>query len=65
MDTSHYFLEEHPGQGSAFGLKIKAKLHEEQTPYQKIEIYETENYCNMIRIDGFIILTSLDNFLYH
>lgn len=65
MDTRDYFLEEHPGQGSAFGLKIKAKLHEEQTPYQKIEIYETESYGNMMSIDGFIMLTSRDNFLYH
>ncbi len=51
--------------GSAFSLKIKAKLHEERTPYQTIAIYETETFGNLMVIDGFIMLSSRDNFLYH
>ncbi|MCD8524910.1 MAG: polyamine aminopropyltransferase [Gammaproteobacteria bacterium] len=58
-------MEEHPGQETAFGFKIKAKLHEEKTPYQKIEIYETESFGYLMAIDGFTMLTSRDNFLYH
>ncbi len=65
MDFNQYFFEEHPGQDTAFGFKIKAKLHEEQTPYQKIEIYETETFGKLMVIDGFAMLTSRDNFLYH
>ncbi|MFQ5489058.1 MAG: polyamine aminopropyltransferase, partial [Gammaproteobacteria bacterium] len=51
--------------GSAFSLKIKGKLHEEQTPYQTIAIYETETFGNLMVIDGFVMLSSRDNFLYH
>lgn len=51
--------------GSAFSLKIKSKLHEERTPYQTIAIYETEAFGNLMVIDGFIMLSSRDNFLYH
>ncbi|HHH35821.1 MAG TPA: polyamine aminopropyltransferase [Gammaproteobacteria bacterium] len=51
--------------GSAFSLKIKGKLHEERTPYQTISIYETETFGNLMVIDGFIMLSSRDNFLYH
>ncbi|MDH5446675.1 MAG: polyamine aminopropyltransferase [Gammaproteobacteria bacterium] len=51
--------------GSAFSLKVKQKLHEEQTDYQKIEIYETTKYGNLMVIDGFIMLSDRDNFLYH
>ncbi|HHM06057.1 MAG TPA: polyamine aminopropyltransferase [Gammaproteobacteria bacterium] len=51
--------------GSAFSLKVIAKLHEERTPYQKIEIYETERFGHLMVIDGFVMLTSYDNFLYH
>ncbi len=51
--------------GSAFSLKIRGKLHEERTPYQTIAIYETEHFGNLMVIDGFIMLSSRDNFLYH
>ena len=62
---SHWFTETCEEGGSAFSLKIKRKLHEEQSDYQRIEIYETEKYGNLMVIDGFVMLTSRDNFLYH
>lgn len=54
--------EEH---GSAFSLRISEKCHEEQTPYQRIEIYNTTNFGYLMAIDGFVMLSSRDNFLYH
>ncbi len=51
--------------GSGFSLKIKSKLHEEQTPFQNIEVYETTGFGNLMVIDGFVMLTTRDNFLYH
>ena len=32
IDASGWFSEVYPHLGSAFSLKLKAKLHEEQTP---------------------------------
>lgn len=61
----NWFTEEHLDAGSAFSLRIRQKLHEEQTPYQKIEIFETEKFGNLMTIDGFVMLTSRENFLYH
>jgi len=60
-----WFTETHGDAGTAFSLKAKAKLHEEQTPYQKIEIYETEGFGNLMVIDGCTMLTTRDNFIYH
>lgn len=51
--------------GSSFSLKIKEKLHEERSDYQRIEIYETSHYGTLMVIDGFIMLSDRDNFLYH
>lgn len=51
--------------GSALSFKLKRKLHAEKTPYQLIEIYATEQFGNLMVIDGFVMLTSRDNFLYH
>ena len=50
--------------GTAFALKGK-KLHEEQTPYQKIEIFQTESFGYLMTIDGCTMVSTRDNFLYH
>ena len=65
LNADEWFTEICKEGGSAFSFKLKAKLEEVQTPYQKIEIFETESYGNLMTIDGFIMLTSRDNFVYH
>ena len=61
----NWFTEICEKSGSAYSLKILRKLHEEQSDFQKIEVFETEKYGNLMVIDGFIMLSSRDNFLYH
>src|SRR5690606_39589524 len=46
-------------------LEIRAKVHEQQTPFQKIEVWETKRWGYLMVIDGFVMLSSRDNFLYH
>lgn len=65
LDQSAWFTEKDAFMNSAFSLKIRKKLHQEQSPYQKIEIYETESFGNLMVIDGCTMLSSLDNFFYH
>lgn len=64
LDQS-WFSEIHPATGSAFSLKLKGALHEIQSPYQRITVHATEAFGNLMVIDGYIMLTSRDNFLYH
>ena len=52
MNPSQWFTEKVPGAESAFSLKIKQKLHEEQSEFQHLEIYETETFGNLMVIDG-------------
>ena len=61
----NWFTEEFSSEGSAFSLKVKKKLLEEQTPYQKLEVYQTETFGNLMVLDGCTMLTTRDNFLYH
>jgi spermidine synthase len=61
----NWFSEVSVESASAFSLQVSEKLHEEQTPYQKIEIYHTKKFGNLMVIDGFIMLSGMDNFLYH
>lgn len=65
MNPSEWFTEEVPAAGSAFSLKIKRKLHEEQSGFQHLEIYETETFGNLMVIDGCTMVSTRDNFLYH
>jgi len=65
MQNNNWFTEACAETGTAFSLEIHKKLHEEQTPYQKIEIYSTKSFGNLMVIDGFIMLTERDNFIYH
>ncbi|MEF3076962.1 polyamine aminopropyltransferase [Methylobacter sp. Wu1] len=65
MNPSQWFTEQAPGAESAFSLKFKQKLHEEQSEYQFIEIYETEDFGNLMVIDGCTMVSTRDNFLYH
>lgn len=60
-----WFTEVCESDGSAFSLKIKQRLHEEQSEFQKIEIYETEKFGNLMVIDGCTMVSTRDNFVYH
>ncbi|CBL46385.1 Spermidine synthase [gamma proteobacterium HdN1] len=60
-----FFTEIFAKQGTSFGLAIRRKLHEEQTRYQYLEVYETESFGNLLVLDGCIMLSGRDNFLYH
>ena len=65
LNEKEWFTEVVEGDGSAFSLRIRRKLHEEQSPYQTIAVYETEHFGNQMVIDGFTMLSSRENFLYH
>ena len=64
LDQS-WFSEIHPATGSAFSLKLKGTLHEAQSPYQRIAVHATEAFGHLMAIDGYIMLSTRDNFLYH
>ncbi len=65
FDPATWFTEAIDETGTAFSLKLKRKLHEEQTPFQKIEIFETETFGRLMVIDGCTMVSGRDNFLYH
>ena len=60
-----WFTEAIEKTGTAFSLKLGDKIHEEQTPYQKIEIYDTATFGYLMVIDGCTMVSTRDNFLYH
>ena len=65
LRDDQWFTEVFDSHGSAFSLKITEKLLDVQSPYQHLEVYATETYGNLMVLDGCVMLTDRDNFLYH
>ena len=65
MNKENWFTEVYPADGCALSLEVSEKLHEEQTPWQKLEIYQTTQFGRLMVLDDCIMLTGRDNFIYH
>jgi spermidine synthase len=65
LDENSWFTEVYPEAGAALSLRTEEKLHEERSAYQKIEVYRTAGFGNLLVLDGFVMLTARDNFIYH
>lgn len=65
MKGADWYTEEWAGAGSAISLKLKHKVHDEQSAFQRIEIYETESFGTLMTLDGLVMVTDRDNFIYH
>ncbi len=65
MQKDGWYTEEWAGQGSAISLRINEKVHDEQSVYQRIEIFETETFGTLMTLDGLVMVTDRDNFVYH
>jgi spermidine synthase len=62
--VSLWFTEK---QTENFGItaKINKTLHTEQTDFQKLDMYETEEWGNMLVLDDMVMTTIKDEFVYH
>ncbi|MEO8460719.1 MAG: polyamine aminopropyltransferase [Dokdonella sp.] len=64
-DNSNWFTEAYEPSGSSIGFRTRSRLHSEQSPFQNIEIYDSTDWGKLMVIDGCMMLTTRDNFLYH
>jgi spermidine synthase len=65
MDDSRWFVEPAPGAGCSIGLRISRRIEQVKSPFQTIEIFETADFGHLMAIDGCIMLTERDHFIYH
>ncbi len=61
----NFFFEKNTNYPVAVGLETVAHLESVQSPYEKIDIYQTTRCGNMLVLDGAIQLTQWDNHAYH
>ena len=64
-NLQQWFTEVHEPAGCAASWRIESRLARVETQYQTIDIYQTRDWGRLMAIDGFVMLTTRDNFLYH
>lgn len=68
LANADWLTEIAPDESAAFALRLAGEhslVHDVQTPYQHIQVYQTAAWGYVMLIDGCIMLSSRDNFLYH
>ena len=61
-----WFFEKTPfDKGISLGVKVGRRILERKSPFQTIEVYDTELLGRMLVLDGVIQLTEFDEFGYH
>ncbi len=58
------FIEWYP-RGYGVGFKVKERLFETQTKYQRLELYETEGFGKLLVLDGTVQLVEVGEESYH
>ena len=56
---------EHYKDVSAIGIHTRALIHESQSAYQRLKVYETIGHGRLLTLDDMVMLTEHDEFVYH
>lgn len=62
--TDLWFTEMHE-KDAKFCIKTTEHLHSEKSMFQQIDIYESDTFGRFLTLDGFMMLTEKDEFIYH
>ncbi|MDO5733587.1 MAG: polyamine aminopropyltransferase [Eubacteriales bacterium] len=59
-----WYTEQHTG-GAGFSFKVEEQLCSRRSEYQLIEVFKTLEFGNVLVMDGCIMLSEKDEFIYH
>ena len=59
-----WYSESHQ-EDAKFSIQIKEHLHSEKSPFQQIDFFKSTTFGTFLTLDGFMMLTEKDEFIYH
>lgn len=59
-----WFTEEHTS-NVRFSIRVDKHIESVQSDFQKIDVFQTSEFGKVLVIDGFVMLTEKDEFIYH
>ncbi|MEG1027469.1 MAG: spermidine synthase, partial [Oscillospiraceae bacterium] len=60
---SFYYTEKHT-KDVFFSMKVEKQVYSKQSDFQLIEIFDTNEFGRVLTLDGFLMLTEKDEFIY-
>ena len=59
-----WYTEQHTD-NVRFSIKVEKQLHSEQTEFQRIDVLEAKEFGKFFTLDGLMMITEKDEFIYH
>lgn len=59
-----WFTERHT-QNAKFSIKVDRQLYSGQSEFQRIDVFESKEFGRFLTLDGYMMLTEKDEFIYH
>ena len=59
-----WYTEEHT-KNVRFSIKVDKQLVTKKSKFQRIDIFESKEFGRFLTLDGFMMLTEKDEFIYH
>lgn len=59
------YVEWYSGDVGGLFMKINRNVYTAQTPYQRIDIFDSPFYGRVFALDGITMITERDEFMYH
>ncbi|MDF2801607.1 MAG: spermidine synthase [Anaerocolumna sp.] len=59
-----WFTEKHTEE-ALFSIKIERHLESLQSDFQRIDVFESKEFGKILTLDGFLMITEKDEFIYH
>ena len=59
-----WYTEEH-SKDVRFSIKVNKQIYTKESKFQRIDILESEEFGKILTLDGLIMVTEKDEFIYH
>lgn len=59
-----WYTENHQ-EDTKFSIKVKSHLHSEKSAFQQIDFFESDTFGKFFTLDGLMMVTEKDEFIYH
>ena len=59
-----WFTENH-SESVRFSIRVDKQLYSEQSEYQRIDVFQSMEFGRLLALDGYVMITQKDEFIYH
>ena len=60
-----FWYSEYYSKNAKFSIKVDKQLHSEQSDFQRIDFFESDEFGRFFTLDGLMMVTEKDEFIYH